>query len=142
MNSLARHQEHQWSTTRTRMRESLESLAAAVRRELPAVQFQVLESWNDVKPLHLTATYALPGRGDDQLVFSTMYTWHPGTLWRHCDLMQEDGPILLELPDLDLGDDPSEEALTTSVDEVVRFIQRCEQVIAERLGDQARQPGP
>ena len=141
MSRLMRHDVRFWATLRIRLEDALDALAKAVRQQVPTAKFARLDTPNDLKPLHLGATFALPGHGDDQLVFSTMYTWYPGTLWRHCDLMQEDGPILLELPDQDLGEDPSEEALTASVDEVVRFIQRCEPVIAERLREQADDPG-
>ena len=122
-----------WSGQRSHLTQQLDSLAAAVRVHHPTLQYRLQQSENDVKPLDVLGVYSLPQHRDEQLIVSTMYTWSKGPLRRHCDIMQEDGPILDELPDQDLGREPDAGELAASIEEVLRFISRCEGVIVSRV---------
>ena len=83
-------------------------------------------------------TFALPGKDDDALVLSIMFIWARGPLLVHCDLMKEDGPVILDMGSNDLGPSPSASAIDAATDAVVDFVAGLGEVIVSSLTTQLR----
>ena len=127
-----------WKRRESRVSGDFAQLAERVRRRVPDLVTRGTTSANETKRLDVVRTFALPGRHDDALVLSSMFTFFGGSLNVHCDLMQEDGPIVRDLGSRDLGAHPSEEAIDAAVDSVVTFAGSCEEEIVARLDGQRR----
>jgi hypothetical protein len=123
-----------WTRAESRLGRAIVSLGDAIRRELPSVRWALTTSKNQVKPLHMVATFALPGREDEQLVLSIMYTSFRGSMERYCDIMREDGPIVAELPRVNLGVETTEEVIERSITEVETFLTQGKDVILSCFG--------
>ena len=111
-----------WETRAAAITIAGDALADEVRRRAPECVSRLGASTNNVKPLHHSRTFGLPGRHDEALVLSVMFTFSCGPMHLHCDLMQEDGPILSDLPLRDLGVNPTDAVIDSAVADVVAFI--------------------
>lgn len=120
-----------WKRREALVSEAFGALADRVRPRIPELVSRGTSSSNRVKHLSVVRTFGLPGKHDDALVLSTMFTTFGGTLNVHCDLMKEDGPILRELGSRDLGAEPAEEKIDAAVAAVVAFAtSSAEEIVA------------
>ena len=131
---MAVEREDLWSDVEARLRLAIDRLGLAVKERRPDVRLDLSRSANDVKPLDLVATFSLPGRADEQVVLSVMFSRFRGPLELRTDVMREDGPFLLRLPPADLGTTPTEEAIRRSAEEAETFILNSHQLILKALG--------
>jgi hypothetical protein len=129
-------QKDAWKQREVVISESFAALAERVRRRIPELVSRGTTSSNTVKYLDVVRTFALPGRADGQLVLGTMFTFFGGTLKVHCDLMQEDGPIVRDMGSLDFGADPAEADVDGAVASVVTFVRNVEDEIVSGLESQ------
>jgi hypothetical protein len=122
-----------WSGLEHRLKTAIGKLTEAVQGRDPRIHCTLQRSTNDMKPVDLVATFALPGQEDHQLVLSLMFTRFRGTWEAHCDVMREDGPVLSEIPVHDLGVRPTNAAVEAVAREIETFILNADEVIVRAL---------
>ena len=125
-----------WLDREDRVTRAFEALAERVQARVADLVSGGITSTNDVKQLHAVRWFGRPARADEQLVLSTMFRVQDGTLKVDCDLMQEDGPILHDLGQIDLGPEPTNAEIDRSVDAVVQFASEVEGIIFDNLETQ------
>jgi hypothetical protein len=122
-----------WSERERRIVEAFGDLARRMRARVTDLVSRGTTSANDVKPLHVVQTFALPEGHDRSLVLSAIFRAQDGSLRVNCDLMHEDGPILREVGPLDLGPEPDDAEIERAVDAVIRFATTIEDVVIATL---------
>ena len=131
-----------WARRQTVVVTAFEDMVERVRRRVPELVARNGSSTNIVKPIHVVRSFALPGKQEDALVLSTMFTFFGGSLKVHCDLMKEDGPILRDLGSRDLGAEPADEEIDAAVESVVTFVASSEEEIVTGLDAQRSDRAP
>jgi hypothetical protein len=104
-----------------------------VQIKVPSLVSQGTTSVNDVKPIDVVRTFGLPNHRDEDLVLSTMFRLRQGRLLVDTDIVQENGRILREIQQQNLGRNPTDAKLDAAADAVVDFAAQLDELVIEML---------
>jgi hypothetical protein len=95
-----------WGKVWERLERSFENCGAVVTARNPGIRFQIGHWGNDTSPFWAWATFGRQDPAREDLVISVTFRRTDGALQLSTDLMEEQGPILSEIPrqTLDVSD--------------------------------------
>jgi hypothetical protein len=122
-----------WDERRAAIITAFTALANRVQIKVPSLVSQGTTSVNDVKPIDVVRTFGLPNHRDEDLVLSTMFRLRQGRLLVDTDIVQENGRILREIQQQNLGRNPTDAKLDAAADAVVDFAAQLDELVIEML---------